>query len=263
MAIDIDDPGGTRSRLAAAVELAATQGADLVVLPELAWTGYVFHDADEARALAHRSRHQLETLAQWSRHLDLVIVSGWAEVDGDQGHNAAVVVDPGRLLGTYRKVHLWGEEQSVFTPGDQPPLVVDTSVGRVGVMVCYDLEFPEWVRLAAEAGADLVAAPVNWPLLPRPDGERPIEAAKAMAAAASYRVAIAIADRCGTERGVEWIGGSMVVDADGYPVVGPVTPVGQTAAPIVLMANVDLAASRNKTLGRRNHVVDDRRPDLY
>ena len=94
---------------------------------------------------------------------------------------------------------------------------MDTAHGRIGVMICYDLEFPEWVRAVALAGADLLCAPVNWPLLPRPDGERPTEMVRALAGAGMNRMPIAVCDRAGVERGQDWIGGSVIIDADGYP----------------------------------------------
>ena len=71
-----------------------------------------------------------------------------------------------RVRGVYRKAHLWDSENVVFDRADDLPLLVDTEHGRIGVMVCYDVEFPEWVRAVALAGADLLCAPVNWPLLP-------------------------------------------------------------------------------------------------
>ena len=137
--------------------------------------------------------------------------------------------------------------------------MVDTSAGRLAALVCYDLEFPEFVRRAAEADAELIVAPVNWPLLPRPDGERPLELLKAQAYAGAYRIGIAIADRCGTERGVDWIGGSAIIGADGYlrtpaPEAGP-------GAPSFAIALVEHDFDRQ--LGPHNHALGDRRPDLY
>ena len=99
--------------------------------------------------------------------------------------NSAVIVDGSGTRAVYRKAHLWDNEKISFTPGDAAPPVVDTEFGRVAVMVCYDLEFPEWTRLAALDGADLIAAPVNWPGYSWPEGERPAEVVKAQAAAAA------------------------------------------------------------------------------
>ncbi len=84
------------------------------------------------------------------------------------------------------------------------------------MVICYDLEFPELTRAVALAGAQLLAVPTNWPLVPRPDGERPPEAIVAMAAARVNRMAVACADRLGTERGLEWTGGATIIGVDGW-----------------------------------------------
>ncbi len=125
-------------------------------------------------------------------------------------------------------------------------------------MICYDLEFPEWVREVALDGAELLCAPVNWPLYPRPDGERPGEIVRVQADSAVNRMYIAAADRVGLERGQDWLGGTVVVDADGYPV----TPI-QLGIPHIAIATVDLARARDKAISPNNDVHTDRRPELY
>jgi predicted amidohydrolase len=251
--------------LVTAVREAAGRGARLVVLPELAVCGYVFRDAAEARAAAQDlAGPTVSLLRDLSRELGCVLVCGLAEQGADGVvHNSAVLVEDGEVRLRYRKAHLWDREVELFVPGDAPPPVVDTAVGRVAVMVCYDLEFPEWVRLAAEAGAEIVAAPVNWPLLPRPAGERALEVVKAQAAAGTYRVHVVVADRCGRERGVDWIGGSLVCASTGYLLAGPATPEGAVAAPVVLTAQLDPADARDKSVSPRNDAFGDRRPELY
>lgn len=87
-------------------------------------------------------------------------------------------------------------------------------------MICHDFEFPEWVRGVAGRGAELLCAPVIWPLYPRPHDERPSEIVRVQAVASGNRIAIACADRTGVERGQDWLDGSVVVDADGFPVPG-------------------------------------------
>jgi len=252
-----------------AVARASERGARLVVLPELAACGGVHTSSEQARAAAEPlDGFTVALLAEASERHGCVVVAGLAEV-GEAGrvHNSAVVLDRGALVAAYRKVHLWGAEKDAFDPGDEPPPVVETSVGRVGVMVCYDLEFPEWVRLAAESGAELLAVPVNWPLRDEGDPQRPFEVVKAQAAAVTYRVNIAVADRCGVESGVDWYGGSLVCDVDGNLVAGPACArapvVPGPATPAVLLAEVDLSAARDKRLGPHNDALADRRPELY
>ena len=256
----IGDLDGNRARALAAIDAAADAGARIVVLPELAASGYVFRDAGEARALAEPPDGP--TVTGWAARAaarDIVVVGGFAEDAGERLHNSAAVVDATGLRAVYRKVHLWDREPLVFTPGEDPPAVVDTPHGRIGVMVCYDLEFPEWSRAAALRGAELLCVPTNWPREPRPEGERPMEVLNAMVAASTNRMAIAVCDRCGEERGVEWVAGSAIAGPDGWLLAGP----PPSAAPALLLADVDLGAARDKAVGPRNDAFADRRPALY
>jgi 5-aminopentanamidase len=176
-----------------------------------------------------------------------------------------MLVDPDGVRAVYRKAHLWDAEADFFTPGDRPPPVVDTCHGRIAVMICYDAEFPEWVRLPALAGAELLAVPTNWPAEPVPAGERPMVTANIGVAAFANRMFIAAACRCGDERGVSWTGGSVIAGPDGYPLAGPASTRGPAgpAGPEVLLADCDLSLARNKATGPRSNAHADRRADLY
>jgi predicted amidohydrolase len=124
------------------------------------------------------------------------------------------------------------------------------------VVICYDLEFPELTRSVALEGAQLLAVPTNWPLVPRPEGERPPEAVIAMAAARVNRMAVVCADRLGTERGQEWTGGATIVGVDGWVAA-------ESREPGLLIADIDLDAALDKRLTERADAFGDRRPDLY
>ncbi|MGH3268014.1 MAG: nitrilase-related carbon-nitrogen hydrolase, partial [Trebonia sp.] len=204
-------------------------------------------------------------LREWQslagRH-DLAIAGGFCELGPDgKLYNSAAIVDASGARAVYRKAHLWDAEKKIFTPGDAAPPVVALPFGNVGLMICYDLEFPEWVRLAALSGADLIAAPVNWPApaSPPPPGERSGEVVSAQGAAAANGVFIAVADRCKNERGVDWVGGSVILRRGGYPLAGPVCE-DRTA---VLTATIDLRQARDKRISELNDLFADRRPDLY
>ncbi|HEV7184385.1 MAG: nitrilase-related carbon-nitrogen hydrolase [Actinomycetales bacterium] len=257
----IGDREETWRRIAAAVSTAAARGANVVVLPELANCGYIFSGPEElANAAEPADGATIRRLTELARHHNLIVVSGFAERGQDGAvYNSAALIDPTGTRAIYRKAHLWGDEAARgFTPGSDLPPAVDTSHGRIAIMVCYDLEFPEWVRLAALTGADLLCAPVNWPLFPRPAGERPGEIIRVQADAATNRLVIAAADRAGDERGQRWLGGSVIVDADGYPL----TPELLDTEGMIL-ATVDVATSRDKRIGEHNEVHADRRPELY
>ena len=267
LSLRVGEPEQNRAAAAAAVAQAAARGARVVVLPELTPSGYVFADRAEARSLAEPADGP--TAAQWTALAAvhrLVIVGGFAELGTDgRVYNSAMLVDESGRRAVYRKAHLWDAEPDFFAAGHEPPPVVATGFGRVATMICYDVEFPEWVRLPALDGADLLAVPANWPAEQVPVGERPMMSVNVQTAAFANRMFVAAACRCGTERGVSWTGGSMIAGPDGYPLAGPAsTAAGPGGArEELLLARCDLRAARDKATGPRNDAHADRRPGLY
>jgi predicted amidohydrolase len=258
----IGELDANRALAARAIEDAAAGGAQVVVLTELCSSGYVFRGAAEARALAEPADGP--TLTGWAeqcRRHGIVVVGGFCELDQDGVvRNSAALVDASGVRTVYRKAHLWDRESLVFIPGDDPPPVVDTEHGRIGVMVCYDIEFPEWVRLAALEGAQLLAAPANWPADAAPPvGGIPGEVIRAQANACVNRMFVAVCDRTGSERGVDWVGGSVIVDPDARLLAGP--PPGGGEA--LLLADCELRLADDKRTSERNDALADRRPELY
>jgi len=257
----IGDLAYNRTLTERAIRSAALQGAQVVVLPELVQSGYLFADRDEALSLSETTDGP--TLRLWTalaKELNVVVVGGFCErLQGDALANSAAMIDPQGLRAVYRKAHLWDAESEIFSPGNEAPPVVETVHGRIGMLICYDLEFPEWVRLPALAGAELLCAPVNWPDGPRPPTERPAEVVRVQANASVNRMFIAACDRHGHERGVGWVQGSVIVDADGYPLAGPAEQGGEQ----ILLATLNLAEARNKRISARNDLHRDRRLGLY
>ncbi|ATY12292.1 hydrolase [Amycolatopsis sp. AA4] len=253
----IGDVAANHRQIVRTIAETTAGGADILVLPELATSGYVFESAAEAADCAIAPGDPM--IGEWAAAVDggSVVVCGYAE-RGPDGvlYNSAVLFDATGVLAQYRKTHLWDREKLFFTPGSHPPPVAETRFGRIAVMVCYDLEFPEYTRRVALDGADLIAVPTNWPEVPRPVGERPPEVLLAQAAARVNRVAIACCDRSGTERGQRWTEGTTIVDQDGW--IAAVAGADGRA-----QWDTDLAAARDKTLSPRNHLFDDRRTELY
>lgn len=245
------------------VEQAAAQGARLVVLPELANTGYMFASRQEAHALAESvpdgpSSRAWIALAQ---RLGIYLVAGIAERSGGRLYNAAIIAGPDGYLGTYRKLHLWGDENLFFEPGDLGLPVFHTELGRIGVAICYDGWFPEVYRLLALRGADIVAVPTNWVPMPGQTPDGPAMAhALAIAGAHSNGLTLVCADRVGVERGQPFVGRSLIVGSQGWTSAGPASHDREE----VLLAPVDVMASRRaRQLNDFNHVLRDRRRDLY
>ena len=242
---------------AAAIAELVSAGAEIVVLPELMTSGYMFGDRDEARAVALGV--DAREFSSWTAAAgDAVVIGGFCEL-GTDGliYNSALVIDGGAVIAHYRKTHLWDREKLIFAPGSQRPPVLHTRHGVIAVMICYDLEFAELTRQVALQGAELIAAPVNWPVMRTPAGEHPGEVITAMSTARTNRVAVAVCDRAGGERGQEWAQATVIIDADGW-VVASAGP-----GPGIAVAEVDLAATHDKKITENVDLFADRRPELY
>lgn len=261
----VGDVAGNHSAAVHWARRAAAEGVELLVLPELASSGYVFASEAEASASAQDARHGelVAGLTEVCAAAAMHCVVGVNEQDGGVRHNSAVLIGPQGHLATYRKLHLFNDEQSWFEPGGELP-VVELPFGRVGMVICYDLWFPEAARALALAGAEVIAVPTNWVASFR---RQLFDAAGycmgdivAMATAGQNGVFIACADRVGVEREVRFLGCSVIVGPDGWPLQGPAGPEEET----LLLADVDLdgvAAGQRRT--PRNHLIGDRRPDSY
>lgn len=249
------DVDGNLARIVAALRAVRSDEPQLVVATELATSGYVFTGRAEAEGLAMASDD-----ARWRDVVDAlgartVAVIGFCERADGGLFNSALVATAAGIAAVYRKSHLWADEKKVFESGQSAGLVVETPIGRVGVAICYDNEFPEVPRRLALAGADILALPVNWPLVDRPTGERAPELIQAMAAARSSRLPTVVADRTGSERGVVWTGGTAIIDGDGWIVAGADGAPDASAA-VAITPGV-------KALGDLNDLFADRRTDLY
>jgi len=245
------------------VARAAADGAEVVVLPELCNSGYMFASRQEAVDLAEPVPEG-PTTAAWAglcREYGITLVAGIAERDGSRLFNSSVVLTPEGHAGTFRKLHLWNEEALWFAPGDRGVPVFQTPHGRIATFICYDGWFPECYRLAAAGGAELVCIPTNWVPIPgQVEGQPAMATVLCMASAHVNSVVVAAADRIGTERGQPFIGQSVIVSHTGWPLAGPA---GEDREEIIA-ADVDLAAARRaRRWNDFNDPVRDRRPDVY
>ena len=259
----IGDTAANLARATVLVEQAAARGAQLVVLPELANTGYVFDSREEAFALSEAvpAGHSAQTWIALAQRLGIHLVAGIAERDGDVLYNAALIAGPDGYLGTYRKLHLWADEKRFFVPGNLGLPIFDTAIGKLGVAICYDGWFPEVYRLFAMRNVDIVAVPTNWVPMPGQTPDGPAMAhSLTMAGAHSNGLVIVCADRIGIERGQPFVGRSLIAGSQGWLLAGPAS-VDQEE---ILIASVDVeAARRGRQLNAFNHVMHDRRGDLY
>jgi predicted amidohydrolase len=261
IAPDVESPAASAVLARTSIAAAIADGAEIVVLPELCTSGYVFRSAEEARAAATPADGEL--LRGWADEAargDALVVGGFCELAPDgRLFNSSALVDRDGVVAIYRKVHLWAEERFWFTPGDSPAPVVPTRYGPVGLAVCYDLEFPELTRGLALQGAALIALPTNWPRDDAPPDGRPVLHSLAAMTAYWNRLFVAVCDRCGTERGLEFEGGSVIAGPDGAFRAGPVADRGART----LVADCDLNEAADKRTSEQNDAFADRRPAHY
>jgi predicted amidohydrolase len=258
---DVEAPANSAALAREAIAAAVSQGAQIVVLPELCTSGYVFREPEEARAAA--TPRDGEVLRGWAAEAargDALVVGGFCELAPDgRLFNSSALVDGNGVLAVYRKVHLWDRERFWFTPGESPAPVVATRHGSIGLAVCYDLEFPELTRGLALQGAEIIALPTNWPHDDAPPDGRPVLHSLAAMTAYSNKLFLAACDRCGTERGLEFEGGSVIAGPDGALRAGPVADRGVGT----LYADCDLGEATDKRTSEHNDAFADRRPATY
>jgi predicted amidohydrolase len=237
---------------------AVVAGAELLVLPECAIPGYMFDSLEEAMPFAEEiPGPTTEALEAACRHLGAHVVCGLLEREGDLLYNAAVLVGPDGLIGSYRKTHLPFLGVDRFTtPGDELS-VFDTPLGRIGLEICYDLRFPEVTRTLALRGADLVAHPTNFPMAAKVQTEL-----VTVARAAENRIYLLTANRVGKERRGEFCGWSQIVDPFGKRLAE-----ADETEEKLLVAEIDVEKARDKDYvisGEYElYLFGDRRPELY
>lgn len=192
----------------AAIRRAAERGAQLVLLPEMWSTGFAYKNLNE---LALRTAAIVEELSELSRELKLVIVGSMPEPNGSKVFNTIYLLDNGRLVGTYRKIHLFSllGEDKAFSSGEKW-LLADTSIGKIGVIICYDLRFPELSRRLAVEGAEILCVPAQWPK-PRQEHWRTLLRARAM----ENQLFVVSCNACGLIGKLDFFGMSMVIDPKG------------------------------------------------
>ena len=260
MDVAIGDVEANRRRIVERMRTAAESGAELVVFPECAVTGYCFDSLEEAAPFAETiDGRSSEAISEVCRETGAHAVVGFIEKDGPDFYNAAMLVGPDGVIGDYRKVHLpfLGVDR-FLTPGDKPFRVFELSFGRIGINICYDASFPEAARALKLLGAELIILPTNWPTGAWRTAEFIINAR-----ACENHVNFAAVNRCGVERGWDFIGRSKVVDFNG-DTLGEASREGEE----MLIIEVDLQeANKNKIVNvAGSYEIDrlaDRRPEFY
>ena len=260
MDVEMGNVAANLKRIVDRIHQSAERGAQLAIFPECALTGYCFDSLEEAAPFAEpidgpSSKAIVDACSETGTHA----VAGFIERDGSSFYNAAMLVGPDGVIGNYRKVHLpfLGVDR-FLTPGDKPFRVFELPFGRIGINICYDASFPEAARALKLLGAELIVLPTNWPTGAWRTAEFIINTR-----ACENHVNFAAVNRCGVERGWEFIGRSKVVDVNG-DTIAEAAREGEE----MLIVEVDLAeANKNKIVNvAGSYEIDrlaDRRPEFY
>ena len=243
------------------IQVTAREGAQLIVFPECALTGYVFTSLEEALPLCEPiPGPSTGIILSLCRELNVYVALGLLEREADKYYNAAVLLGPGGVLAKYQKIHLpYLGVDRFLNHGDLPPTVCQTEIGRIGIGICYDINFPEHARIMALQGADIIVLPTNWPL-----HREFIPQYIVPARAAENLVFVVAVNRAGEERGTRFIGRSKIAHCFG----GIALAEGKPYEEDILYANIDPTTAREKHLvftpGEFEvDIFKDRRPELY
>ena len=230
--------------------------ADLVVLPELAFTGYYFRDREESAALAEdpKSSRTVASLVALCKERNLYLVTGFAEKAHDKVFNSALLLGPNGIEHTYRKLHLFNEEKHWFDPGDTPLEVQEVRDARIGIMICFDWIFPEVTRTLAVLGADIICHPSNLVLS---------YCQQTMLSRCLENAVFAVtANRFGADRRphgeLRFTGKSQTVAPKGV-----LLHRAPSQRQELFVTEIDLSLARDKHITALNQVFEDRRPRFY
>ncbi len=249
-------PRAVEENLKRIIDRLSSISADLIVLPELCLTGYLFSSREELRSYAQPVPDGpiCNTLLDFCSQRNLNLVLGIPELAGKKVFNSAILVTPNGTVHTYRKVHLFGDEKEIFTPGDLPFPVFSFGAVRIGMLVCFDYFFPESARTLALRGAQIVCHPANLILN--------YAQSMTITRAQENRVFWLLANRIGGEelkdKKMRFTGESQIVAPDGK-ILARAHPDREQ----LLIAEINPAQALNKNVTPRNDIFADRRPQLY
>ena len=246
--IALGDVNRNLATVETALDRVAEQGVRLAVLPEMWSAGY---DYKRLRNHAAETPRVIEMLCRKSADLDLVVVGSLPEQSDGKVYNTAYVVDRGELVGSYRKLHMFSTmgEDRFLSAGDRT-LVVPTSVGRLGIAICYDLRFPELFRKMALEGAEIICLPAEWPK-PRQEHWRTLLRARAM----ENQLFVIATNCCGVQGKLDFFGMSLLLSARGEVLAEG----GETDAELIATFDAQEMIDYRAQI----RCYDDRRPEIY
>lgn len=227
--------------------------SDLIVLPELATTGYVFESKNELLPLAENLPEgpQSNFFFNLARSTNTLIITGIAERDGSNIFNTQAVFYPDGRFEKYRKIHLFFKEKNIFDTAYNEPKVIEYSGIKIGLMICFDWIFPEHSRLLMIKGAHILAHSANL-VLPG------LGQAGMRVRSIENRVFSITANRFGEEKGVKFTGKSQIISPK-----GEVLAQAKEEEEILKVVEIDPLYAENKEITPLNDIKKDRRVELY
>ena len=263
--VSTPDRAANLSKLYDAMAHAGEAGADVIAFPEVVLDRFFpAEPGDQGRCQRAQGQAEpipgpiVERLQELAAEHGLVTVMNLYERDGERFFDSSPVIDAdGTLLGITRMVHICDyegfHEQDYYDPGDRGAPVYDTRVGKIGVAICYDRHYPEYMRALGVAGAELVVIPQAGTVGEWPEG---LYEAEVRTAAFQNGYFAALCNRVGIEDKLTFAGESFVVDPEGRVVAR-----GSALEEQILIVDVDLAVCATSTARKLFH--RDRRPELY
>ena len=248
--------GDIHTNLQKVDDLLKNVSADIIVLPELFATGYLFPDRDFLKKLAEPAGNGpiYSAMKEWAEKHNFLISGGFPEIAGDKIYNSAVAVYPDGNFVLYRKIHLFYNEKFLFEPGDIELKPFEFRGAKLGLLVCFDWIFPEVYRILMLEGTQIILHSSNLVL--------PYCQMASFARAIENRMFIIVANRTGTESNdgitLNFTGGSII-----YSPTGEVLVQASETEDAVEIVEIDPADALDKNITEQNNLITDRRPEFY
>jgi len=237
-------------------KLIQKEKADILVLPELFNSGYIFADKKELKSLAEKipDGETCRFLLELSKKKQMSLVFGMPERDGDKLYNSAILLTPEGVKGVYRKLHLFDQEKFIFDPGNQEPEVFEDGKAKIGIMICFDWLYPEVARVLALKGAEIICHPSDLVL------HYAQEAMKVRSI--ENKVFTITCNRTGEEnrtgKKLSFTGKSQITDPKGNILLRASQDKDEVG-----IVEINPLLARDKKFTENNHIFDDRMPGFY
>jgi predicted amidohydrolase len=250
--------GNREANFAQIEKLLGNTKADLIVLPELFATGYIFEDGDEVKKFSEDfTGETTQFLYKMAKKTGAAIVGGFVEAGEGKVFNSVACVNSHGLVGSYRKIHLYGREKKWFSPGNKPFHILEIGKDHewtIGPMICFDWVFPESARSLSLLGAEIITHSANLIL--------PFCQNAMITRCLENKVYMITSNRFGNEKkaglDLSFTGKSQIVNPKGE--ILSTAPADEEYVDVV---EIDPKIAQDKMFTKMNHLYEDRKPEYY